>query len=272
MGKDTAQPQGEPFEDYDRFAYYYDLHYQQVKFDYDFYLELAGRFGPGAKILELACGSGRLFMPLLEAGYNLTGVDLSIEMLDLARQKVATLAPEFQQKGRLLVGDMRRLEEVVGGEEFDLIILGFNSFQHLLTPADQHACLASACRHLAPRGRFVLAVLNPESDTRDPAKNRMEYYGSSVNPLRQSKINLMVSTTDYPAEQLRRLLYIFYENLPDGTTEKIVAPLTMRYAYRAELDLLLQQAGFAVENLYGDYKFEKFSKESPRLIYICRQA
>src|SRR5689334_14929180 len=75
--------------DYDSFAYYYDLEYQRVTADLDFYHEMARRAGARGQILELACGSGRISLPLLRAGFKVTGLDLSAKMLELARARAA---------------------------------------------------------------------------------------------------------------------------------------------------------------------------------------
>src|SRR5436305_11809738 len=88
----------EPVDDYDPFALYYDSHYQKVTVDLDFYREMARKVGARARVLELACGSGRLSLLLLKAGFRVTGLDISVKMLEIARQKIAAEPPELAHR------------------------------------------------------------------------------------------------------------------------------------------------------------------------------
>ena len=258
-------------DDYNSIAYYYDLEYQRFGFDLDFYRESARRAGANARVLELACGAGRLLLPLAQAGFDVTGVDLSEEMLKIARQKLAQAGPSLAGRVQLHQGDMRRLDEVLGDAQFDFVFVAINSFQHLLTQADQLACLRSARRHLAPAGVFVVDVMNPEEKEHYPADGRMEFNGATYNPAHHSTVYSFLSTTAQPADQLRHYHYFFDETFRDGTLKRTVARLTLRYFYRYELQLLLERAGFQIEALYGSYDFEEFGEGSNKLIYVCRR-
>lgn len=271
MENEADDTELEPVDDYDPFALYYDLHYQKVTGDLDFYREMARRVGAKARILELACGSGRLALPLLKAGFRVTGLDLSAKMLEIARQKVAAEPPELAQRSRFLQGDMRDLDATLGSEEFDLIFIGINSFQHLLTQEDQLACLRSVRRHLAPAGLFIIDVFNPEEKESYPADGRLEYDGAVYNPEHHSTIHVFLSTVALPAEQQRHYHYFFDETMADGTIKRTVARLHLRYIYRYEMQLLLEKASFMIEDLCGSYDFEEFGAGSPKLIYICRR-
>ncbi len=268
---DTEEAEFGPVDDYDHFAYYYDQQYRTVSYDFEFYRELARRAGANARILELACGSGRLTLPLLKAGFRVTGLDLSEKMIELAQKKLAAEPAEIAQRARFLQGDMRDLDQVVGNEEFDLIFIGLNSFQHLLTQADQLACLNAARRHLAPAGLFIIDVFNAEDKENYPSDGRLEYDRAVYLPERHTTLHVFLSTVARPAEQQRDYHYFFDETLADGTVKRTVARLTLRYLYRYELQLLLERAGFMVEDIYGSYDFEEFGAGSNKLIYICRR-
>ncbi|NWJ95973.1 MAG: class I SAM-dependent methyltransferase [Chloroflexi bacterium] len=261
-----------PVDDYNPFAYYYDLFYQKITSDLGFYQTLAQQAGTTARILELACGAGRLFIPLLKAGLSITGLDLSVEMLELARKKLETETDELKQRLRLIQGDMRNLDEVLETEEFDLIILGFNSFSHLLLRNDQLACLRSAQQHLAPNGLFVIMVSRPTVNPEAPDNKRLQFLGSFPNPPRKSAVSLLVNTTEYVDKQECHTRYCFYEELPDGTTERLVIPITQHYFYPEELRLLLEEAGFTITHFYGSYQLEEFNNESTKIIYLCRRS
>ncbi len=258
-------------DDYNRIAYYYDLEYQKITYDLDFYREIARRVGANARLLELACGSGRVALPLLKAGFQVTGLDLSEEMLRLARQKLTRLDEQTAGRSQFVQGDMRDLTAALGQQEYDLIFVAINSFQHLMTQADQLACLKSARQHLAPAGLFIIDVMNPEQKEHYPADGRLEFNGLTYNPQRHSTVYSFLSTLAQPAEQLRHYHYFFDETLADGTVKRTATKLTLRYIYRYELQLLLQQAGFAIDELYGSHDFDEFGEDSNKLIYVCRR-
>ncbi len=258
-------------DDYNRFAYYYDLYYRQVETDLDFWRRIGRRAGLEARVLELACGSGRITLPLLQLGLAVTGLDISANMLEIARQRLTEESYDLQKRARLLQGDVRDLDATLGKEQFDLIIYGFNSFPHLLDAPERRACLSGIYRHLAPGGRFVLTVDNPEPERDEPFSGQMEYYGSFPNPARHSKVKLLVSMRDDAARHLRLRYYHFHEKLSDGSQERLFAPVAFALLYREELQTLLEESGLEIENLYGSYSLEPYNSDSPNIILVARK-
>ena len=113
---------------------------------------LAG-LAEGGAALELAVGTGRVAIPLAEAGVPVTGIELSRPMIDRLRTKAdATTLP-------VVVGDMA---EARAPGTFQLVYLVYNTISNLLTQAEQVACFRNAARHLAPGGRFVIELWVPE--------------------------------------------------------------------------------------------------------------
>ncbi|OJV92668.1 MAG: hypothetical protein BGO39_31540 [Chloroflexi bacterium 54-19] len=252
-------------------AYFYDLEYRHNVQDVRFYLEMARRTGSKSRILEVACGTGRVSQKLLEAGFNVTGLDLSAEMLRLAEKKLGESSEEIRQRGRYVQGDMRALDAALGNQQFDLIFIAINSFQHLRSQADQLTCLQSIRKHVAPAGRFIIDVFNPEDKDVFATDGRVEYAAPLYNPLNHSFIHIFVSTMAYPAQQKRVHHYFYDETFEDGTVKRTVSLFHLRYLYRFELQLLLEKAGFSIEDLYGDYDFEEYGEGSPKLLYVCRR-
>ena len=131
-------------------AYYaatYDVPVGDWPGEIDFYLAAARAAGP-AEVLELAVGTGRIAARLAQAGWKVTGLDRSPEMLAVARAKTAE-----QPNLRLIEGDMRSYDL---GRTFGLAIIPGHSFQNLLTADDELACLRTTLRHLAPDGRLII--------------------------------------------------------------------------------------------------------------------
>src|SRR5215831_6663295 len=96
---------------YDSFiADYYDespLVRQRTQ-DVAFYRDVVREFGD--PVLELGCGTGRIALALAAAGHRVTGLDISVRMLERCKQKLADLPRETRERVDLLRGDMCRFE------------------------------------------------------------------------------------------------------------------------------------------------------------------
>jgi SAM-dependent methyltransferase len=223
----------DPFEAYARF---YDLDVGQVDDDLWMIREFAAR--TGSPILELACGTGRVLLPLAREGYSVTGVDVSPAMLALARQKLA--AEGLLSRVSLVEQDMRYLD--LEGR-FNLALVALNSFSHLLTLEDQIASLQRIYEHLEPGGLLLLDLFNPDLE------RLLDFRGHLV-------LDMMMTDP----ERDRRLLKF-----------RTLFPFRMRYLFRHELELLLRYAGYQLEAIYGSYELDEFDGASDRLLAIARR-
>src|SRR5947208_381709 len=106
----------------------YDLFPFQA--DVPFYLDLAA--AQGGRVLELACGSGRVLVPLAQAGQTVVGLDASPYMLELAREKLLAAGPEVMARAELVQADMR---EFALDTPFDLAVIAVKSFAYLVRRA-----------------------------------------------------------------------------------------------------------------------------------------
>ena len=110
-------------------------------------------------LLELGCGTGRVLIPLARAGFEMTGLDLSPQMLEVCRAKLADEPEDVRRRVTLVTGDMTSFE--LDGR-FAAIFCAFNSFHHLRTIEQQMGCLERCRRHLLPGGVLVLDLFNPD--------------------------------------------------------------------------------------------------------------
>lgn len=132
---------------YEVFAPFYDRVMGDRGREGAFLHELIQRHRPGAAtVLELACGTGAI-LEQLSSRYEVTGLDVSRQMLDIASAKVPP--------ARLLREDMTRFAL---GETFDAVLCVFDSLNHLVTFAEWEAVFERACEHLNDRGVFVFDV------------------------------------------------------------------------------------------------------------------
>ncbi len=140
---------------FDAFARFYDADYGTFSDDVPFYRAMARR--TGGPILELMCGSGRLLEPLAREGHHVTGVDVSPQLLSIARHKLATAGLNNQVE--LVETDVR---VALPSGPFAMVIVGLNSFMHLETVDDQLAVLHHIHQALEPDGVLVLDLYNPD--------------------------------------------------------------------------------------------------------------
>lgn len=236
-------------------AFYDAFNYQKIN-DIEFILKRAGVIGD--PILELASGTGRLALPLLENGYDYTGIDTSKKFVEWAQIK---LAP-YKDRGRVLVGDMRKFNL---GEEFKFILLGFNSIQHLLTNEDIADCFACAYAHLHNDGEFLIDLFIPQTIYlhRDPDKL---YYLEGYRDENGRKLKIAETTRYDPKTQIS---HIEWYHTREGENKPDIYEFDMHMIYPDTMDRLLTDVGFVIKHKFGDYNESALNPESHLQIYLC---
>jgi SAM-dependent methyltransferase len=113
--------------------------------------------GRGDRILDLACGSGRIGIAMARLGVRVDGLELSRAMLDRAEQHVANESAEVAARLRFIQGDMSNFEL---GERYGLVVLGVTSISLLLSEQQRLGLFKCVHRHLGPSGRFVFDIMD----------------------------------------------------------------------------------------------------------------
>lgn len=215
---------------------------------------LLSELAAGGRALELAIGTGRVAIPLREAGVEVAGIELSEAMIDRLREKVdAATIPVVQ-------GDMTT---ATAGEGFTLAYLVFNTISNLLTQEQQVECFRNAARHLAPGGRFVVELWVPQLRSLAPG------HGGTVEVPESGY--LLVDTYDTLA-QLVVSHHVRFDPQVDGSREAQLARTPHRYVWPAELDLMAQLAGFELEHRYAGFDRAEFTAESRSHVSVYRRA
>ena len=142
---------------YDAIARLYDPWSASVTEDVDFYVEEAG--AAGGTVVELACGTGRITVPIAEAGVHVIGVDTSPGMLEVAAERVR--AAGVQALVELRLGDLR---DPPVAERVPLVLVPFRSLLHLTSERDRERALQAIYELLLPEGRLVFDVFAPSAD------------------------------------------------------------------------------------------------------------
>jgi SAM-dependent methyltransferase len=246
---------------FDRFARLYDWEHDRYLVDVDVHLGFVRRFG--GPVLELACGSGRLLAPLAAAGYAVTGVDSSPEMLERARARLSRL-------GLSATLEQQRLERLQLNGQFRTIIVALDSFALLLKREAQVAALRAAREHATHDGRLILDLANGNLRGASEPTEELVHDLTMPDPETGRPITKFVLRRPRPADQLDELMFFYDEQDERGYLRRSMVELKLRWFTRFELELLLQSAGWQAEELYGDYDLSAFGASSERLIVVAR--
>jgi SAM-dependent methyltransferase len=217
-------------------------------------------------LLELGCGTGRLLIPLARAGYQVTGVDLSPAMLAITRQRAETVG--VAGKVTLIEGDFTTVP-LAGNYRFAFIVM--NTFLHLLTQDEQIAALRHWHAALAPGGLLLIDVFAPDVAELAGLTGRVEFDKSWQDVDTGAMVVKQVIRTVEQAEQLMHVIMFYDEVAPDAVLRRTVVPFDLRYVWRFEAELLLEKAGFEIEEVYGDWDLSPFDSASERLILVARK-
>jgi len=260
---------------YDMGEYYervsdYDLEYQgQSEQDLPFWCELVMRYMPH-RVLELACGSGRIGLELLHSpgDFQLEGLDIAPDMLNAYRRKLTQESEAQQQRVTLYEGDMCDYQLPDKGS-FDLIFLPFNSIAHLYDIEQQFDAFKNTYDHLAVDGRFVVDTFLPDIDYLSDALNRPSnvYLEDEIEDPDGEFNMLLYSSRKYdPFEQLQHIVWTHEKFFETGEHERYLTKLDMHVFFPRELQLLFLATGFSIEAIYGSYDWKPFGKGTRQIV------
>jgi len=222
-----------------------------------FYVDIARE--RGGRILDLACGSGRLTFPLAQAGLDVIGGDLSSAMLERARDhaRANAVEPGFVEL------DMRDFD--LGGRTFDTIIVAMNSVLHLHSPDDFKGFFGSVGRHLSPQGRLVFDAFLPNIAMLNTDPNKRELIGTVIHD-GLGAITVEETARYDPLTQIRHVDWYW-----SSKTEKDFwqAALPMRNVFPQEMPLLVASGGLRLIERFGDFDRSQLTAESMRQICVC---
>lgn len=219
--------------------------------DRDFYASLPK--GPRQRILDLGCGTGLLCNAFAASGHQVTGVDPSSSMLEIAFSKPRGGAVDWVKASAQSFRSAKR---------FDLIVMTGHAFQVLLEPDDVRAALETMRSHLAPEGRIVFESRNPTVDWASRWNYHMQLQLEDGVVVRESR--------RFIAMREERLSFEFCFELPDET---LVTPSTIRFWSRHAIEGFLEQAGLAVDGLLGGWSGERFdARSSEEMIFSITKA
>jgi SAM-dependent methyltransferase len=236
----------------------YDAHHNQHLEDLPFWLGLAAQMGD--PILELGCGTGRVLIPLAQAGYRLVGIDYDQAMLQFLRDKVTE---QIKSIPMLILADISGFNLAI---RFPLIILPCNTFS-TLQERTRLACLDHVHKHLKSGGIFAVSIPNPERLKGLP--ERAEAVVEDEFTLPQTGNPVQVSSSWRRTKHAFTVTWSYDHLLPDGTVVRLTIETDHQTipgnAYLDEIG----SVGLKVIETYGDFDLSPYREGSPYLICLA---
>ncbi len=227
-------------------------------------LEFYRRTCRGAlRVLELGSGYGRVLAALASPERRVVGLERDSEFLALARRNLRRLSPRKRRSVRLVHGDLRDFKLA---ERFERVLLPYNALYCLLSQRAALGCFRSVQRALKPGGVFAFDVWNAAAfdaaigtlaDDDEPIVS-LSYDARTWDVFERSCVR-----------RARKRLDVTYHYVPreGGAVHQIVIP--QRYYLAAEVDDLLERAGFALQARYGDFSGGRFTARSAQQVVLA---
>ncbi len=229
---------------YDAIARVYDPWSESVTEDVEFYVEEAVR--AGGAVVELACGTGRIAVPVALARVRVIGVDGSAGMLEVARERAE--AGGVAELVDLRLGDLR---DPPVAERVALVLIPFRSLLHMTTEPDREAALAAARELLVPGGRLVFDVFAPSSEDIESTHGRWLEREPGI-----------FERADW--DEGERTLTLSVRRGEEAST------MVLAWLSPIEWRRLLERAGFDVEGQYGWFDRRPYTGEED-VVFVARR-
>lgn len=238
-------------------ADYYDAIHKEHEEDIDFYLEEMEK--ADGKVLEIGCGTGRIYIPALEKGIGIYGIDVSDDMLGRLREKAGEkgLEPDVRK------ADMASFDY---DEKFSLITIPFRTFLHNLTKEEQVSTLRNCFEHLEEDGKLVLNFYLPDFQViaDQDGETRVHEHEIEGETYRRE---VDVAWED-EVEQIRTVENRLYNSEGKNVWENT---FRTKIVSKREFELLLELTGFTDWVLYGGFNREELTSTDQEAVWIVEK-
>lgn len=247
--------------EYDEIASFYEVEHAHFDDDVEMFRNFAESCG--GSLLELACGSGRLLVPLARDGYDLVGVDSSAPMLAVAREQLTKAG--VLARCELMQNDICTMRL---GRTFRMAFIALGSFAHLTKRREQKEALATVRTHLVTGGLFLLDISNADIRYMEGLGGQMLHQGTWQRD-DGTMLTHFVSPATATERRMLELTHFYDVYAQGGTIQRTMATMHLALFERGEVELLLEQAGFMVKDVYGSYDLDAYQVDSPRMIFVA---
>jgi SAM-dependent methyltransferase len=257
----------EGFMAYQGFAYYYDKLMDEMPYSLwlRFIRECWAKFSSPVHVVDLGCGTGNIAIPLAQSGFQVTGIDLSEDMLAVAHEKTEHIrrASPFARGGSIqwLCQDMREWELP---DRVDCVISFCDSLNYLTEEEDISRTFRQAHKGLKDEGLFIFDVHAPA---------QLEQYSAEQPFIYNEEELAYIWTCDYDPDlrQIEHELTIFAKSGEHDHFQRI-EELHVQRAYSADWIMdELKRAGFENVDCYADFAWKRPNMESKRLFFVARR-
>jgi ubiquinone/menaquinone biosynthesis C-methylase UbiE len=243
-------------QNFEKWAKVYDLIYGKYKDDVDFYRKEARK--AKGKVLEIACGTGRIYLELLKDGVDAYGIDISENMLKVLKKK----AKDLGLKPKVKRADMRNFKF---NTKFSLIIIPFRSFLHNLTIDDQIKTLKNIRNHLKPNGKLILNFFFPNPEVIVKTYGKEQKKTIKTKDKKYTLIN-----KSYFIDEVNQIVE-FINTLKEKDKTIWKDKFQLAFIYKREFELLLCFAGFKKWKVYGGFDYKPLKSYKQEMIWIIEK-
>lgn len=244
---------------YEGVGEFYDLFADNS--DLPFYIEYAQKIG--SPILDVAAGTGRVTFALAQKGHEVVALEQSPSMLSVAKSRLQTSPQEVASRITLVEGYMT---EFSLNRKFNLIIIP-TSFVHALTTEEQLSTLQSVHDHLRDDGFFILDLF--------PGGMQYEHATFEDTPVHLEDGRIVSRRGEIHSDLSKKLMRMDLQYIVRNSDGKLIDKIKVvsgaALILNHEADLLIQTAGFKIEEELGDFEGNSYTPESGRRIFVLRK-
>lgn len=243
---------------YDEMAEYYDLIYWD-QYDIEFYLREAKN--ARGSVLEVGCGTGRIFLHLLSEGIDAYGIDISQKMLDILIDKAKKKGIENPPVSQ---GDMLDFKL---DKKFNLIILPYRTFLHLKNNDERKKALMNIKKHLEDGGRLILHVYNPSKEEIEMTEEFHHFETEELVSPYEMKYKLDWHMNYESSKSLAH--YKVELTLDDG--KKFTYSMDIYFLKMKEMEELLKSCGYKNVKAYCGFNYVPFYDDCKEVLWFAEK-
>jgi SAM-dependent methyltransferase len=245
------------YSDFGDYAALYDLVAESKSSGEDVEFYVSEALKADGKVLEVACGTGRIYLEMLDAGVDAYGIDISEEMLERLREKAGErgLEPKVEK------ADMRDFDL---DEKFSLVIIPYRSFLHNTTIEDQLSTLENIYEHLDDGGKLVLNFYCPDLDFIS------ENYGKEIRSDIEAREELELVEYNEIVDPVNMIIE-FEKKVLEEDEEKWSSTGRTKMVTKPEMELLLQRSSFSDWQVYGGFELDELENSDQEMVWFVEK-
>ena len=253
---------GEDLEFWNWIAPFYDSVYTGLEGDVEFYVSLSR---DRDWVLDIGCGTGRIAIPVVKQGSKVVCLDFSRKIIQIAKSKARVESADSQ------IGFVRcDMKKFRLNKRFDLIIVPYRTFLALVSLEEQKRTLRNIREHLTDEGLFVFNVFVPNLRLIASYVPRWRLYRECFDEKEES-LKIYEIRRYYPIDQIIEMRMKAIKYSEKKKTEQRDLTLKFRYFHRFELVHLLENCGFEVLEILGDFEKNRLDEKSTEMIWISKK-